>query len=80
VRNLKADFSRVRAFGERSKFADEDLPIFVSGLDLNFRKDSQLFWILQLQADFVAPSQAVYRVNEQGHIVQVRPRVLRRPT
>jgi hypothetical protein len=74
VANLKADLSSVRARGVDAKFVDGNLPVFVSGLDLNFRKHSQLFRVLGLPGEFVPEPLAVLRVADDCHLVETKAR------
>lgn len=69
VATLKSDLSRLAAAGAALKLLDGDLPVFVSGLDLNFRKQSQLCTVLQIPAEFVPAPAARFRIDGQGHVL-----------
>jgi hypothetical protein len=69
--NLRSDLAKLAEEGvSRPKFADGVFPVALDPLDFSFRRYSQLFVVLNEQAEF-PPSGvgAIYRVNDDGHVV-----------
>jgi hypothetical protein len=71
--NLGADLARLEATGPGPyEFADGDLPAYVIGFDLTFRKHSQLLALMGARVEFPPAEEAALRITDQGTIVPVR--------
>ena len=73
MHTLQADLEQFRRASEPPAFVDGVVPVFVNGYDFTFRFHSQLFDVLDVDARFVPREQAVFMVNEAGHVVRTRP-------
>jgi hypothetical protein len=68
--NLRADLTRLEATASAPyELADGDLPAYVSGFDLTFRKHSQLLALMGAPVEFPPAEEAHLRITDDGRIV-----------
>jgi hypothetical protein len=71
--NLRTDLARLDATAPGPHaFADGDLPLYVIGFDLTFRKHSQLLALMGARAEFPPAEEAELRITDSGRIVSAR--------
>lgn len=72
IQNLTTNWERLRVReSSPPSFMDGLFPRYLDWMDLSFRNHSQLFLVLGLNARFVDPAHAQYRVDDRGDIVPV---------
>jgi hypothetical protein len=69
--NLGADLARLDTAGSHP-LVDGDLPLYVIGFDLTFRKHSQLLALMGAHVEFAPAEDAELRITESGRIVPAR--------
>lgn len=73
VSRLLPELSKAKHPGEPLKLADGSLPVFMTGFDFSFRRQSQFLHLLGIRADFVPREQADWEIDETGRLVSLRP-------
>jgi hypothetical protein len=68
---LRQDLGKL-PLGRPPRFIDGDVPVYVTGLDLSFRKHSQLLRVLRFPAEFSPEQAAEFRITPDGHVVPAR--------